>query len=297
MGNNDGNIKSHGYGKLTYMPWYEHMGDFSISQWKSILIYWSVFFGAFWGLIEALSFFYPKLDLSNIYILSIGLGISFLGAVFRCLHSYRNIVPDGLEFESTKVHKIAFSKKHYWEYALVYDLLESRIRRIDQNLEDVICNRIHIKITKTMEVGQYINWLQTRPQNLLRIVAVAKQLLIIDLMKAIHADESNEVDFHNLIRVVDLIRELYQNVYDFEVEGREIKIPDGFEVIHEIQTGWVSVVRDGVYQMLDVLKSVAIREKGDFSPLDITIVLKELPRIDEFSEELDKLGHIIGLKS
>lgn len=297
MENEEDIVKNQGSRNLTYMPWYEHLKDFILSQWRTVLIYWVGLFGAFWGLIEASSFFYPKLNLSNINILSIGLGVGFLGALFRCMHIYQNTVPAGLEHESTKIHRIAFSKKYYWEYALAFELVKSRIEKIDRNLEDVICNRIHIKITKTMNVEQYVFWLQTRPNNLLQIVAVAKQLLIFDLIEAIHADETNEVDYPNLIRIVNLVRDLYQSTFDFEVEGREIKIPEGFEVVHEIQAGWASVIRDGFHQMLDILDSVATREKGDFSPLDKTIVFEEPPRIDEFGDELDRIASIMGFES
>ncbi|WP_101675526.1 hypothetical protein [Alloalcanivorax mobilis] len=288
-------VEHQGARSLTYMPWYEHVKEFLLSQCKSISIYWVGLFGAFWGLVEAASFFLSEFDLSNIYILSIGLGIGFAGALFRCLHLYRSTVPAGLALESDKVHKIAFSKKHYWEYTLALELVKSRIQRIDGNLKDVICDRVHINITKTMDVRQYIDWLETRPENLRRIVAVAKQLLIFDLVEAMHADESNEVDYHNLVRVVDLIGDIYKSAYDFEVEGREIKIPEGFEVVHEIQAGWVSVVRDGFHQMLDILGSVANRQKGDFSPIDKTIVFEELPRVDEFGDELERIGRVMRL--
>jgi hypothetical protein len=297
MENEDDIVKNQGTRSLTYMPWYEHLKDFILSQWKTVLIYWVGLFGAFWGLIEASSFFYSELNLNNIYILSVCLSVGFLSALFRCIHIYQNTVPAGLEYESTTIHRIAFSKKYYWEYALAFELVKSRIEKIDRNLEDVICNRIHIKITKTMNIEQYIDWLQTRPNNLLQIVAVAKQLLIFDLIEAIHADETNEVDYPNLIRIVNLIRDLYQNAFDFEVEGREIKIPEGFEVVHEIQAGWASVIRDGFHQMLDILDSVATRKKGDFSPLDKTIVFEESPRIDEFGDELDRISSIMGFES
>lgn len=295
--NDNDNVRNEGSSVLTYMPWYEHVKDFSLSQWESMLVYWVGLFGVFWGLIEALSFFYPALNLSNIFVLSSGLSIVLISSLFRRIHVYRNSVPEGLEHETLKVQKISFSKKQYWEYALAYELVKSRIKKIDRNLEDVIGNRIHIKVTKTMSAEQYIDWLQTRPENLLRIVAVAKQLLIFDLIEAIHANESNEVDYHNLIRVIELIKGAYKSAYDFEVEGREIKIPEGFEVVHEIQASWVSVIRDGFHQMLEVLQSVATRDKGDFSPLDKTIIFEEPERIDEFGEELDKISHIMEIES
>jgi hypothetical protein len=291
MEDEEHNVRNEGSRSLTYMSWHEHVKDFFLSQWKLFPIYWVGLFGIFWGLIEASSFFYPKLNLGNIYVLSAGLLVAFVASLIRCIHTYRNSVSDELANESSKIRKIAFSKKHYWEYALAYELVKSRIHDIDQKLDDVISNRVHIKVTRTMCVEQYADWLQTRPENLLRIVDVSKQLLIFDLIEAIHADEENEVDYRNLIRVVELIKNAYKSAYEFEVEGREIKIPEGLDVVHEIQAGWASVIRDGFHQMLDILQSVATRQKGDFSPLDKTIVFEEPPRIDEFCEELDKISN------
>ncbi|MCK8120763.1 hypothetical protein [Pseudoalteromonas sp. 2CM32C] len=284
------NIRNEESRSLTYMPWHEHIKDFFLSQWKFLPIYWIAFFGIFWGLIEASSFFFPNSGLSNIYVLSSGILLAFIISFIRCVHAYRNSVPNGLENEPSIIHKIAFSKKHYWEYSLAYELVKSRIHGIDQKLEDVLSNRVHITVKRTMSVEQYADWLQTRPENLLRIVEVSKQLLIFDLIEAIHADEENEVDYHNLIRVVDLIKDAYGSAYRFEVEGREIKTPEDLEVIHEIQAGWASVIRDGFHQMLEILQSVAARRKGDFSPLDKIIVFEEPPRIDEFCDKLDKIS-------
>jgi len=291
MEDEEHNVRNEGSRSFTYMPWHEHVKDFFLSQWKLFPIYWVGLFGIFWGLIEASSFFNPKFNLSKMYVLSTGLLVSFIASLIRCIQTYRNTVPGELANEPSKIQKIAFSKKHYWEYALAYELVKSRIHEIDLKLDDVISNRVHIKVTRTMCVEQYSDWLQTRPENLLRIVDVSKQLLIFDLIEAIHADDENEVDYRNLIRVVELIKDAYKSVYEFEVEGREIKIPEGLGVVHEIQAGWASVIRDGFHQMLDILHSVANRKKGDFSPLDKTIVFEKPPRIDEFCNELDKISH------
>jgi hypothetical protein len=285
------NVRNEGSRTLTYMYWHNHIKDFLLSQWKFFPIYCVGLFGIFWGLIEAANFFYPKFNLSNICVLFAGLIVAFVASLIRCIYIYLNSVPNGLANESSKIHKIAFSKKPYWEYAIAYELVKSRIHDIDQKLDDVISNRVHIKVTRTMYVEQYADWLQTRPENLLRIVDVSKQLLIFDLIEAIHANKENEVDYRNLIRVVELIKDAYKSAYEFEVEGREIKFPEGLGVVHEIQAGWASVIRDGFYQMLEILQSVATRRKGDFSPLDKTIVFEEPPRIDEFCEELDRISY------
>lgn len=294
MDSEEDDVKNQAEGYLTYMPWYKHVKALIVEHWKVFLLYWVGGFGVFWGVIEAVSFFYPESGLNNLYILLGILSVCFIGSAFRCIFNYRNMVPSGLENESTKIHEIARSKWHFWEYALAYELIKRRIEKIDQDLDDVINNRVHIKVKRSLDVESYIDWIQTRPENLLRIVASAKQLLIFDLVKAIHAEDEEDIDYKNLIRIVDLIKGLYRNAYEFEVEGREIKIPEGFELVHKIQFEWISVIRDGFYQMLDILNSVATRDKDDFSPVNATITFEEPPRIDEFCKELDRLSLLMG---
>ncbi len=287
------NVSNEVTGSLTYMPWYEHIKEAILGHWKTLILYSVGGFGIFWGLIEAVSFFYPYLNLNNGIVLFIVLTICLVGAVLRCFIDYRHAIPQGLEDESPIIQGIARSKKHFWEYALAYELVRNRIEIIDQKLEDILKNRIHIKVVKSMDVESYIKWMQTRPENLLRIVETAKQLLIFDLVHAIHSEDGEEIDLYKLIRVVGLVGDLYKSTYDFEVEGREIIIPEGFELAHEIQFEWTSVIRDGFHQMLSILKSIAEREKDNFAPVEATITFEVPPRIDEFCEELERLITLI----
>ena len=136
------------------MPWYEHALDALTGHWKTFLLYWVGGFGVCRGIVEAISFFYPKLGLNNVYILFIILGTCLLGAVFRCVYDYRNSPPAGLENESFQVHKIAKSKRHFWEYALAHELLKNRIEEIDQELDDIVNNRVHINNTFAVYVAE-----------------------------------------------------------------------------------------------------------------------------------------------
>lgn len=290
MTNQEGRSVNQSVRNLTYMPWIEHCRDFFVDQWKGLLLYTVALFGIFWGLIEAISFFYPNSQLNNGLVLIIVIVGCVVSSCVRCVYVYQNTIRKGLENESTKAQKVAFSQKPFWEYALAYELLKTRISKIDQELDDVLNNRIHIKVTKTMDAIQYIEWMKTRPENLLRLVDVSKQLLIFDLLESIHAGEDNNVDIYKLIRVVDLVKNAYKNAYEFEIEGREIKVPEGFCLVHEIQSGWASVIRDGFVQMLGLLLSVSKREKDDFSPLQETITFGSPPRMDEFLLEMERIS-------
>lgn len=66
-------------------------------------------------------------------------------------------------------------------------------------------------------------------------------------------------------------------------------IPEEFNLIHEIQSQWVHVVRDGFHQMLNFLQTVAIRAPNDFSPVNYVIVFSAPPRLEEFTAELTRI--------
>ncbi|MCH2039208.1 MAG: hypothetical protein MK185_01040 [Saccharospirillaceae bacterium] len=276
--------------KLTYAPWHEHVKEFFVKQWKRLLGEAFVIFSSFWVCIEALNFYFESWGLSKLVYLLLVLGVSAVFSLIHCISLYRSSYPEALENESLKVKKIAFSQKPFWEYSLAYELLNSRVESINTKLDDVLRNRVIIEVEKVMDIDDYISWLKTRPENLIRIVQTSHQLLVVDLLEALHADETNEVDFHNLIRVVDLIKDAYQRAYEFEIAGRKIKVPEGFETVHEIQAGWAAVVRNDYVEMLSVIHGMASRNKGDYSPLIKTIETGALPRIDEYCAELDLIS-------
>ena len=85
--------------------------------------------------------------------------------------------------------------------------MKNRIKEVDQHLDDIVNNRVYVKVTKSMDAYSYIQWIQTRPANLLRIVGTAKQLLIFDLVNAIYQKDGKEIDCRKLIKVADLIRD------------------------------------------------------------------------------------------
>lgn len=294
MNESETNVTNQTEKSFSYMAWHEHLKKAITSSWKIFFIFSLICFGVIWGLIEAANFFLPNMGLSNIFILYIGLFLSFIISFLRCIYSYYNIEFSFLKEESKRTHEIVRNKKQFWEYDLAYELLIHRISKIDQQLEDIANNRIHINIIKTLNHDRYMQWISTRPSNLLGMIKSASQLLILDLPNAIHNNNADEALYvQNLIRITNLVRDLYVHAYNFEIEGREIKIPEEFELLHEIQLGWITVIRKGFNQMLTLLQSVAKRSKNNLNPIEGTIVFGELPRIQEFYNEMDRLQSII----
>lgn len=282
-------VENRSKGNLTYTSWWEHLLSFTKAYWKKFLFYILAFFGVVWGLIEAASFFFPSSDLDNPYALGAVLFLCILGSLIRCSSEYRNAIPEGVENESLTAQRIVRSKKPFWEFALAHELVSSRIEKIDTDLDDLLNNRINVKIDRNMNVEDYVDWLKMRPDNLCQLVDVSKQLFVFDLVNTISVKKGDEIDLKALIRVADLIERLYRDVYGYEVEGRSIKIPEEFEHLHSLQNEWIAVIPNAVSQLLEILDSVAKRTKDDLSPVEATVTFAEPPKMDEFSEELDRL--------
>lgn len=278
-----------GSGIIDYMAWYDHVKFFFISRSKELLIYFVASFGVFWGIIEAASFFYPpanKLGNKNVLI---GLVLfCVIGSLGRCLYNYCNAVPVGLEGESSRGHAIARKKKMYWEFALACELIQNKIEAIDNRMNKILTMRVHTTIKKKLDTGAYIEWLEMRTPNILRMLDVCKNLYISDLFEKITA-EKNEIYVYQLLEVINLIEEHYRALQDYVTEGMEVMVPEGFESIHTIQFEWITVFQDGMSQLLELLHSISVRDKTNSSIIESTIKFKELPKIDEFRRECNKM--------
>ncbi|HCG8254122.1 TPA: hypothetical protein NJ905_004426 [Vibrio parahaemolyticus] len=289
MDSEEHNVKHRSENTLTFLSWYEHLQLLFIQQWKMLILNFSGAVISMFGFIELVKFFKPHANLNSKYVLLTLVAFSALFAILRCAFSYLTSVPKGLEDEPIAIQNIARSKKHFWEYAFVHERLKVNLTTIDSQLEDVLNDRVHINIVKELNADEYIKWVQIRPQNVLRIVQVAKQLLIVELVNGLSSSDDHEVDYQKFIRLTDLITDLYKDLYQYEVDARQIAVPDEFRAIHDMQSEWVVSIRDGFQQMMSVLHSISVRNKNDLSPVRGTIVFEEPPRLTEFSTELQRL--------
>ena len=168
-------------------------------------------------------------------------------------------------------------------------MFKNRIDEIDRSIDDVMKKRVFVSVERSLGVEEYVDWLLRRPDNLLRLVDIARHLLIIDLSSALKIEHKQDLDIKALIRVLDFARDAYQKAVEFELEGRRISIPEGFENIHLLQSGWATTIQDGFKQMMLILENISKRSKGDKSPVIGQIIFHEPNNINEFTEELEKL--------
>ncbi|KLN64849.1 hypothetical protein [Vibrio sp. VPAP30] len=296
MDSDEHNVECKSENTLTHLTWLEHVQRLIFQEWKQFVGYLFASIAGAFGVVELFKFFLPHLELNNIKILFILVAIGLVFSLLHCIHAYCTRVPSGLETESKEVHKIVRRKRLFWEYALFHQLLEDRITEIDRELTDILSNRVYVKFSQNLNDDEYMKWLQLRPKNMLKLVEVAKQLFIRELGPNLSSNEENELCYMNIVQFADLVSGLYRDLYEYEVEGRQISAPDDFDLLHEIQSSWVVSIRDGFYQMMSITKGIATRKNRDLSPVEGTITLEEPPRIEEFNIELGRLKVLKNIK-
>lgn len=249
---------------------------------------WHIFLSTMWW--HSTTSYFLKIDLTGPkpYI---GMALlSLMAALVYTGRRYVHTVPEGFEPESRMIQRLAHLKRPRWEYRLGLNLLRDRLSSTDQKLSELLAGRRHVPISRKLEPSEYMKWLTIRPANLLRMVAVAKALLVFDLPNAMMARDNSEVYPQQILQSVERIDQFYLQIYEFELEGFSIEPPEGFEKIHQIQNGWTQVIREGVHQMFDFLQQVLDADlKKKNALIAFTITIEAPTRLKEFEEELDRL--------
>jgi hypothetical protein len=279
--------------KTIYFNWHDHVRTILIEYYKTFFLYLIATFSVLWGLVEAANFFLKQLDFSNHLVLFVCIFISIVVGLTRIVHDYLVAVPDGLDKESAEIKNIARKQTVFWEYKLAYALLKSRIERLDQRMDDVLHNRIYVPLTRSMNDREYSKWLQTRPENTIRMVKTVNQLFIFDLVASLNRDKSEKIDLKEVVRIVGLMADVYKEALDFQTASKEINVPEKFSRIHEIQSQWGSEIQKTFRQILGFLDSVAdLKKSNDKSSLNISIVYEAPPNIEEFVRLMKKLSSL-----
>ena len=282
-------VQSEQTGSYYYLRFYDHMFNCIKNHLIAFLVTSIATFGISWTFIEAISYLL-NLNLSDSKILfGCVIVVSIIFGTGKSVYNYLNKPPKGLENESNLAQRVAIQKRPFWEFKLAFVILSDRLSEIDEKLDNLLSGRTHIKVIKSLSNEEYSNWLSLRPTNLLNMVEVAKNLLVFELSSCIAGEKTGKLEINSLIKLADQIKDVYEATYQFVIEGKEITVPDGFETLHEIQSEWVNVIRDGFTQMLDVLDKISKRKAKDKDQINESIVFEEPPRISEFEQELERL--------
>lgn len=211
--------------------------------------------------------------------------------LYRTYRSKRDYVPDALVRESEDAQSIFRKQKCGWSAALAKRLLEERIQEADAAMERIDKGSEFIAPSH-MDYDDYVEWLQTRPELILRMVRSAALLCTQEVPVAVGSTKG-ESDIVALKREVTALAMMYESAKDVEIEWHGVVPPNEFADIHEMVYGWTAPIRSGVHSFLEVLDQLAkidrrALKKGTASVPSFNIVFEKPENIDEFSRRVSE---------
>lgn len=277
----------------------QHTVTFSETVWYERL--WRVFsylpdqvplFAAvtisFWGVAEVLAEISGEtLSLHNLALPVLGTALAV--AIYRAAQKYVNYVPEALVSESTAAKKIYRRGRSGWQFALAKEMLVERIAAFDRTLERIESGSQFIS-PKYLPSPEYLEWLQRKPEILLRLIRAAAIQCTSELPSVL-ATTKTEADLSNLKGSVEQLACLYEEAAKFELEVHGVKSPAELEGIHQMIFGWSAPVREGITNFIEILDAISKidtkRVKAGTAPMpDFGIKFLPPPNIDKFAEAM-----------
>lgn len=258
-----------------------------LARWRAFSFTAIAIFGVLWTGIEAPAYLL-KADLRDARFYIGAIFVSLVGAAIWTARSYVHDCPAGFEHESLSARRIAQLQRERWEHRLANELLQDVLRDLDDELAALSEGRVFVHIERQLDPPEYIQWVGLGPNNVQRMVAVAKKLLIHDLPTALGSEDEGRKPLA-IRAVVYRIRDLYRETVAFERSRRAVEPPAGAEHLHELQLGWTEPVRDGVRQMFDFFAKVLSLGSLDEQQVAFTVTMDEPPNLQAFNLELDRI--------
>ncbi len=257
-------------------------------EWKSLVTKCFAALVGLWTIIEAISYLLAA-DLRGMRVLLVALFLSAILALTHTIYRLWHAVPIAFENESREAQRLAHLQPPLWQYRLAYSLLKVKLATIDPYLADLLDGRAFVELTSMPRFSEYIRWLRLRPDNLIRMMAVAKQLILVDLPRAIVPSDGRAPSPETILRAADRIERLYSDTYQFELGAHRIMPPTKLASIHQIQHTWVRSIRDGVQQVMGFLEQCTDLDPKKSHRIEYEIVFKDPGGIEEFNGEIARL--------
>lgn len=274
---------------FTEKAWYEHVWEYckeipnELSAFAAVVV-------AMWAVAEVvMRAGGERVPLEELAIPI--LVLAFANLLYRTYRSKREYVPDALVGESEATKSIFRIQKCGWNAALAKRMLEERIQDADAAMDRIEKGSEFIA-PRHMDDDDYFEWLQARPELILRMVRSAALLCTQEVPAAL-SSMKGEGDLPALKREVLALAAMYESAKEAEVEWHAVVPPDEFADIHEMVYGWTTPIRNGVRSFLEVLDILAKIDRralknGTASAPSFNIVFEKPENIDEFSRRLDR---------
>lgn len=273
----------------TEKKWYEHIKDY-----LKILI---TEVPAFIALVVSLWVFTEilmeitdnRVSINKLFLLITS--IAFIAIAYKSFVKYSSKIPEILNNESNASKNIIWWQKCGWQYDLAYQILNERFQKIEFVLNR-IASGANFLPPKSLPIESYIEWLNSRPLILSRLIKAVEIQCIQELPKTL-GKTKNESDLKEILIGLENLVELYEFAKDFEVECHQIIPPPQFESVHKMTFGWTDPIRNGINEFLGILKGIAnydIKSKTNKQKIPFyNIEINSPTNIDEFCKRLESI--------
>ena len=273
--------------RFSYKSTWDHIKGVLSSPVELLLVTVGAF-GSFWLVIETVNYFL-NVDLRGWKTYSaIAFASVLIGLGERIVH-YLLSYPEGFAKATARAKWLAQVQPTKWEFKLAQVLLAERIGPLDRELDDLNSRRAFVPGSKPRDFIEYFRWMESRVPNLERMLDVAKALMLDELPRALTSTEEKPASPMTILACVEGIERLYRDTITFERSSKSIIPPDRCAKLHELQLGWTEPIRDGIRQLFVFLQQVNELDPSADSSLQFSITFKDVPGIEEFSSEMDRL--------
>lgn len=276
---------------FSYKSCWEHLRDFAKSPFQIIGAAVAVF-GALWTFSEATIQFIDA-NPRGWQSYSLLIIISAVSSIVWNGYRYYHFIPEGFENVSRKAAHIAHWQRFKWEFHLAQVLLNEKLAPYDDELRDMYTGRSFIIADKPENLKSYIHWITTRPDNLLKMMAVAEQILITDFPEALFSTQSKPAQPLEILEAVEKLARFYESTLEFERSSRSVMPSESLQKLHELQFGWSEPIRNGVHQLFRLLQQIIECDPKSENMLDFTIKFPEPPKLQKYREELSRLTPLL----
>lgn len=217
---------------------------------------------------------------------------AFVVSAYKAFLKYRAWVPEALTSESNATQAIFRNGKSGWQFALTGQMLTERLAASDRTLNRVALGSEFLA-PKRLALEEYSQWLQDRPETLLRLVrSVAIQCT--SELPAILASTRSADQLADLKSGAVQLAALYKFAADFEVDCHSVQPPEPFDELHKMTYGWSEPIRNGIRDFMAILAQLAAIDRkalkaGKVAVPTFNIEFKSPPNIDDFSRKLESL--------
>lgn len=272
---------------FSYKTLGDHLHDF-LRRPLPILVFAVAIFGVLWTFGEAAI---QLTDANPRGWFSYGLLIaaSVIASLMWNGYLYLHRVPEGLDDVSPHAQRIAHLQRPRWEFRYAKSVLAQLLGPIDRECRDLLDGKVSVLAERPRDFREYVSWLQGRPDNMLRMLEIANQLMLIDLPKALTSTKDKPASPKNILDVSLAIQRFYQETVNCERSSLAILPPEECQRLHQLQVGWSQPIRDAILQLFDYLQQICELDYRKNSYLQYTIEFGECPNIDEFCTELNRL--------